>query len=231
MKSAVIQLVDKQAVLPTSSLFMGISDGERRSILASAIHKNISAGTVVIRGGEPASHLFLLHAGRAKYYRLTSEGEEVVLWSVAKGDVFGLATLLKEPPPYLGSAEALQECEFYVWDHEKIRYLAKACPQLAENSMRMVLHYLSDYAERMVAVVTETAEQRVARALLHVGDHSGHPVHDGIDVDVTNEHLSALAHVSLFTASRVLSKWGRSGAVTKKRGHILIRIPEMLINN
>jgi CRP-like cAMP-binding protein len=230
MKSAVIQLLDRQAVLPTSSLFTGISDDERRSIVAAAQHKKIPAGTVVIRGGDPASHLFLLNAGRAKYYRLTSEGEEVLLWSVAKGDVFGLATLLKQPLPYLGSAETLQECEFYVWDHEKIRYLAKACPQLAENSMRIVLHYLSVHAERLVAVVTETAEQRVARALLHVGDQSGHPAPNGIDVDVTNEHLSALANVSLFTASRVLSKWGRSGAVTKKRGHILIRIPEKLIN-
>lgn len=230
MKSAVVQLVDKHAVPQTSSFFSGISDDERRGILASAQHKKMPAETVLIRGGDPANHLFLLNSGRAKYYRLTSEGEEVLLWSVAKGDVFGLATLLKQPPPYIGSAETLQECEFYVWDHEKIRYHAKACPQLAENSMRMVLHYLSDYTERMVAVVTETAEQRVARALLHVGDQSGHPVHNGIDVDVTNEHLSALAHVSLFTASRVLSKWGRSGAVTKKRGHILIRVPEKLID-
>ena len=189
------------------------------------------AGTVVIRGGDPANHLFLLNAGRAKYYRLTSDGEEVLLWSVAKGDVFGLGTLLKQPALYIGSAETLQECEFYVWDHEKIRYHAKACPQLAENSMRIVLHYLSDYAQRLVDIVTENAEQRVARALLRVGDQSGHPVHDGIDVDVTNEHLSALANVSLFTASRVLSKWGRCGAVTKTRGHILIRDPEKIIDS
>jgi CRP/FNR family transcriptional regulator, nitrogen oxide reductase regulator len=230
MKNAVIQLVDKHASPQTSSFFSGISDDERRNILASAQHKKISAGTVIIRGGEPASHLFLLNAGRAKYYRLTSEGEEVLLWSVAKGDVFGLGTLLKQPISYIGSAEALQECELYVWDHEKIRYLAKVYPQLAENSMRIVLHYLSDHAQRLVDIVTENAEQRVARALLRVGDTSGHAVRNGIDVDVTNEHLSALANVSPFTASRVISKWGRCGAVTKKRGHILIHTPEKLID-
>jgi hypothetical protein len=48
-------------------------------------------------------------------------------------------------------------------------------------------------------------------------------------VQVTNEDLSALAHVSPFTASRLVDKWKRSGRVQKKRGKVLIHSSELLV--
>jgi hypothetical protein len=38
--------------------------------------------------------------------------------------------------------KTVSECKFLVWDHGTIRRLAKAHPQLAENGLRLALHYL-----------------------------------------------------------------------------------------
>ena len=51
----------------------------------------------------------------------------------------------------------------------------------------------------------------------------------GVQVDVTNGQLGALADISSFTTSRLLSGWERQGAVSKSRGKVLIHSPEALV--
>jgi hypothetical protein len=43
--------------------------------------------------------------------------------------------------------------------------------------------------------------------------------------------LSALADISLFTTSRIMSKWARKGHIKKQRGRVLITAPEALVMN
>jgi CRP-like cAMP-binding protein len=78
-------------------------------------------------------------------------------------------------------------------------------------------------------LLTKTAEERLAEALLHLVDRSSEVVSDGIDIRATNDQLAGLADVSPFTASRVLSNWERAGVVSKKRGRVLLKSPESLI--
>jgi CRP-like cAMP-binding protein len=211
------------------SLFMGISEEDSKAVLAEASRKKTLAGQVVISEGDRADRFFLLGHGRAKYYRMTKLGDEVLLWSLSSGDAFGLGSLLRHPPHYIGSAETTQDCEIYAWDHIVIRNLARQYPLLAENALHIVLRYLAAHSDRLVSLVTETAEQRLARALLHLGDESGRANALGVEVDATNEHMGALANVSPFTASRLLKKWERSGTVAKSRGKISIHYPEKLV--
>ncbi len=53
---------------------------------------------------------------------------------------------------------------------------------------------------------------------------------EGIELDVNNEELVNEANVTLFTASRMLSEWQRSGMVLKNRGKVLLRSPEQLLS-
>ena len=212
-----------------SRLFSYLANHQFEDIFAATTREKIPKGRIVIRQGEKANRLYLLSAGYAKYYRLTKRGNEVLLWSLSSGDTFGLVTLLREPPPYIGTAEATRECDLYSWEHAAIRSLARKYPQLAENSLRIVLQYLSNHAERLASLVSETAEQRLARALLHLGHNNGCASGKGVQVEATNEHIGALANVSPFTASRLLKKWERAGAVVKRRGEILIHHPEKLV--
>jgi CRP-like cAMP-binding protein len=54
---------------------------------------------------------------------------------------------------------------------------------------------------------------------------------EGVEVAITNEHLSNLADVSAFTASRQLKQWEREGILQKGRGKILIVSPESFVND
>lgn len=205
-----------------------MSERDQELISSSAEKRKFAGGQIVIRAGDKASHLFLLTAGRAKYSRVTKQGQEIVLWWLAPGEVFGLATLLTSPPGYLGGVEAIEDCEILAWEHRTIRNLAATYPLLAENALRITLIYLSIYSDRHAGLVAETAEQRLAHVLLNLGHRTGRVRCDGVEVDITNEHLSNLADVGAFTASRLLSGWEREGAIVKKRGKVLIQSPERL---
>jgi len=221
--------VPTEVFAPT--LLSGISNESREQILAMAQFRRVPPKEQLIRAGEKATFLFLLHAGTAKYYRVTKQGQELLLRWLIPGDVFGLATLLKHPPDYMGSVQTLDECDFYCWAHPDVRKLVKVYPHLGENALRIALSYLSGYAERHSSLLSRTAEQRVARCLLDLGNRAGHHYPGGAEVDITNEQLGSLSDVGLFTVSRILNKWERSGAIGKLRGRVFIKVPEKLITD
>jgi hypothetical protein len=53
----------------------------------------------------------------------------------------------------------------------------------------------------------------------------------GVEITATNEELAAEAHISVFTVSRLLSRWARKGALSKSRGKVFIQSPHKLIGH
>ena len=153
----------------------------------------------------------------------------VVSWGPNRIDVFGLGTLLKEPFAYFGSAETVADSEMFVWERDAIRRFTAANPQIVENSFRIVFEHLGVIVDRHAGLISQTAEQRLADSLLRLGSRSGNVHSEGVDVSITNEQLGNLANTSPFTASRMLRKWKRMGAVSKRRGRVIIHTPEALL--
>lgn len=209
--------------------FDGVAPEAIDEIWAAAKNKRVAAKQTIISAGERSSHLFLVRTGRGRFLRVTKAGDEVLLQLLTPGDTFGIGAMLKNPCTYIGSAEASSDIEVMVWEHSTIRKLAGLYPQLADNALRIVLHYLKQYVNRHVRLATKPAEQRLAETLLNLGHGTGRVTPTGVQVDVTNGQLGALADVSLFTASRLLSGWERKGAVSKQRGSVVIHSPEALI--
>jgi CRP-like cAMP-binding protein len=210
-------------------VFEGLDDTALRQILRAAKVRRIAPKKdVTVSGGRP-EHLFLLQVGRARSYVPTASGSEVLLSWKVPGDIVGLASLLRNPPAYMATATTVSECKFLVWDHGTIRRLAKVYPQLSENGFRLALHYLGKHVARHVNFLTESAETRLAAVLHRLASEAGDVQPSGVGIDITNEHLSSLADMSPFTASRLLSKWERDGTLSKQRGRITLHVPESLM--
>ena len=214
---------------PTPSLFSGLTADQTKSIIESAELRKFPAGTIIVNGGSPAINLFLITQGTAKYFRVTKRGDEVLLWWLSRDDTFGIGALLAERARYIGTAQSVDDCEMLVWSQDEIRRLAAKYQLLAENALNIVLQYLAAYADRIVGLSTETAEERIARTLLQLSHRVGRVRPTGVEVAIRNEDLSRLADVSPFTASRQLKKWAREGVIQKSRRNIQILSPESLL--
>jgi CRP-like cAMP-binding protein len=207
----------------------GIGKNQLPEILAAAKFRKVNARHIILREGNPAVHLFLVKSGLVKFYRLTANGDEVLLAQLVPGDTFGLGTLLASPTSYIGTAETTRDSELVVWDQVRIQSLARKYPRLAQNALNIVLQYLAAHFDRLFDLVSGTAAERLARVLVRLSKRTGKVSPSGIEMEAMNEDLGALAHVSAFTVSRLLNKWARDGALAKSRGKIFIHAPEKLI--
>jgi len=206
----------------------GLAPRDLNVVLAAATQRHFFANSVVVNQGHPADHLFLLTRGRARFFFNTREGKKVVLLWLTPGEILGGAALLPNPSHYLVSTETLKDSSMLVWSRATLRNLAARYPRLLENALLIASDYLAWYLADHVALISLTARQRLARVLVCLAETIGAKSSDGFEFDATNEELAGAANVTPFTASRLLSEWQGNSAVVKRRGKILLRIPEKL---
>ena len=220
------------APLPSRSksrLFEGLAPGDLDIIQIAATERRYRASSVITNQGNPGDHLFLLTSGHARYFYLTQDGHKTLLLWLTPGEILGGAAFLSKPSKYLISTEAVRDSSFLVWDRATIRSLAAKYPRLLENALSMGSDYLAWYLADHVALVCDSARERLGQILVHLAGVIGQKVLGGVEFDVSNEELASAANITPFTASRILSEWQTNGAVLKRRGKILLRSPERLL--
>jgi CRP-like cAMP-binding protein len=214
---------------PTGGLCRGLTEEQSKAVFAAARHHKYETHQIIFRTEELATHLYLLRTGHVHFYRVAENGRQILLRRLAPEDVFGIGALIDNSIGYIGTAEALNSCDVLIWHRTCIRRLATYYPLVTENALRISLHYIGLFAKRHMALVTDTAADRLAYALTQLASRTGHLLSDGLEINVKNEDLASLADINFFTASRLLKNWERKGALHKSRGRVLIRCPEKLL--
>jgi CRP-like cAMP-binding protein len=199
--------------------------------LKAARHRRLQAKSVLLRQGEAADRLFLLTSGYARLFYITQEGRKVLLRWLAPGEILGGAALLPDASAYLVGTEIVKDGTALVWHRDAIRALLVRYPRLLDNALPYVHDHLSWFLAAQVALVSNSARERLANVLLSLSQGIGHAASTGIVLDITNEQLANAANITPFTTSRLISEWRRNGALVKTRGKILLRSPQKLFCN
>jgi CRP-like cAMP-binding protein len=123
----------------------------------------------------------------------------------------------------------VKDTSVLVWDRPTIRTLAARYPRILENALWTASDYIDWLLAAHVALSCHTAPQRLAGVLVSLAALLGRAVPGGVELDVTNEDLACAAHITPFTASRLLNEWQRHRAVIKRRGKVVLLAPEQLV--
>jgi CRP/FNR family transcriptional regulator, nitrogen oxide reductase regulator len=211
------------------SRFLGrLTLSDRKTILATARQRHFPANAVIVNQGDPAKDLFLLIEGRARFFFSTPEGKKVVLLWLTPGEIFGGSAILSMPCTYLVGTETLRESSLLMWDRATLRRLAARYPMLLDNLSLIAYKYLDWYVADHFALIGHNARQRLVRILVSLAKGIGKKVADGLEFDATNDELASAANVTQFTVSRLLSEWQRNRAISKRRGRVVLRLPDRL---
>jgi len=197
-------------------------------MLAAATKRRYFAHSVITNQGHPADHLFLLTKGLARFFFVTEEGKKLLFQWLGPGDLFGGRTILSDPSTYLYSTETVADSWVLVWDRPTIRGFIERHPRLLENALLTASDYVTWHLASHIGLACHSVRQRVARILVTLARTIGRETADGIELQITNEELANAANITLFTASRLMSKWQRDRALVKRRGKVLLRSPERL---
>jgi CRP-like cAMP-binding protein len=114
------------------------------------------------------------------------------------------------------------------WEYARLQHLVAEYPQIRRNINQILSSRLSELEERFREVATEKVAKRLALTLLRLLKQIGKHSQGGIQVSLSREELAQMTGTTLFTISRILSKWSEEGFVVPRREAVVVRDPKRL---
>jgi len=220
-------IAERVVMMCASALFSGLSKNECLEIASCARARTFVRDELLFVQGQTARNLVMIQSGSVKLSQLSPNGNEVILRMTGSGDPVGM------PADSLScnhscSARAMEKCHTLVWEYSRLQGLLTQYPQIERNISQILSNQLTELQERFREVATEKVAQRVALALLRLIKQVGRPAKGGVEVSLSREELAQMTGTTLFTISRLLSKWGEEGFVLPKREAVVVLDPRRL---
>lgn len=218
---------EQLVLMCASALFTGLTPGECREIVSCGRARTFARNQLLYAQGQSTNSLILLQSGSVKHTQLSASGDEVLLWMSGSGEVLNLQTEVISGG-HSCSARAMQQCQALVWDYTRVQALLLKYPQIAKNISQILASRLTELEERFREIATEKVATRLALVLLRLLKQVGRVSSDGTQIFLSREELAQMTGTTLFTISRILSRWAEQGFVVPRREAILISNPKEL---
>ncbi len=210
-------------------VFDGFAADDLAHVLAEARSVRFAKGATIFEQGGAADCFFLLLRGRVRAYRLTPDGQQIVVRFVGPGELFGIAMAIGSQT-YPANAAAVVDSVTIVWPAAAWSKLVARFPALALNTMHTLGGRLQEANTRMTEMATEEVTRRVAHTLLRLAQQAGRKTAAGVLIDfpITRQDIAEMSSTTLHTVSRILSAWEQEGLVESGRQRVVIRDPHRI---
>jgi CRP/FNR family transcriptional regulator, nitrogen oxide reductase regulator len=204
-----------------SRLFHGMPARDRAAILEAGTQRTLRKGQLLIRQGDAAASFFLIERGYLKLTQLTADGSEVIVRFVGPWDPVAGVTALGEGV-YPVTATACDRVDLLDWPRAALTDLLSRFPELKTNVLREMTAHMDDALTRLRELATMKVSQRLAHTLLRLTRPSTPAVAGALTVPhaLTRQELAELTGTTLFTVSRILTDWEKTGLVRSSRAKV-----------
>ncbi len=174
--------------------------------------------------GEDSEFVSFLVDGAVRTFRTSADGQEQTVRMVRPGEPLGLSGLLG-PEAYAASAEAGEPSTVAFFQTRALRALVQRRAEVGWAFLQIFNQRLREAQEQMAELSGRDASQKLATALLRLGEESGVP--DGRAIFVpqhfTHRQLAQLIGCSRETVTRVLREFRQDQSVDlDPEGHLRI---------
>jgi CRP-like cAMP-binding protein len=129
---------------------------------------------------------------------------------------------------HTSTIRALESCSVLSWQADRFEQLCVSSPVLQRNALQIVHDALRTMQECFCEMATLKASSRLARTLVRLSEQNDCR-DQRIPITFTCEELGQMAGTTLFTVSRLLSKWAEMNLVyTENRALVLGDIEGLL---
>lgn len=211
-------------------LFQNLDPNTLADIMQTATRRKYASGSFIFYQEDPANTFYILLQGNVRMSQITPEGHQVIVHFFGPGQDVGIIAVLGQFA-YPLTAETVEDCTFLVWDSQLMNQLMEKYPRLAINAARLLAVRFRELQDRYRELATERVERRVARTLLRLAKQLGQKVEAGIliNMPLSRRDLAEMTGTTLYTVSRILSKWEQAGLVKTGREQVIICAPHGLV--
>lgn len=218
------------STLATCELFQNLDPASLTNVIQAATRRHYASGSFVFYQEDEANTFYVLVQGKVRMTQITPEGHQVIVHFFGPGQGVGIIAVLGQFA-YPLTAETIEDCVFLVWDSALMNQLMEKYPRLAINAARLLAVRFRELQDRYRELATERVERRVARTLLRLAKQLGQKVEAGIliNMPLSRRDLAEMTGTTLYTVSRILSKWEQDGLVKTGREQVIICAPHGLV--
>jgi CRP/FNR family transcriptional regulator len=217
------------ALLDGLDLFSSLTDAEIEELAGKVQEVSWGPGEIVFREGDPGDNCYVIHSGRVKVMRRLVDGQPIALAQLGHGAMVGELALFASDR----RSATLQTVEPTTAVAISRKDLMEILHGNAEAAISMAVHVaglLRQAEDRAFASVTSTVNGRILATLLAQVEarQAAHPGDDNIELVGSPSDLAKLAGAPKDAATRLLHWLENEGAITLKRGRIVVRSPAAL---
>lgn len=189
-----------------------------------AMRRSLPVRQTVFSQGEPCIRFHALLSGAIRIAQAGRDGGLALLRFVGPGEPFGSLGMFVDGC-YPAEATAVEASVELSWSQTHFRQLAARHSGIAINLVGLAARRLAEIQERLRETMTLPAEQRIAHALLRLSRVHAHELSDGrleITWSMKRKDVAAISATSLYTVSRVMTRWEREGIIASAGKRITI---------
>lgn len=216
-------------LLGRASLFRELPSEKLALLAERTTTRRYRRGQLIFHEGEPAHSLYLVAEGAVKVFLTSSEGDTVILVTLAPGDAFGELALV-DGNPRSASAEALQDTVVLELGRDAFLSTLAEEPRVAEAVIATLGSILRRLTEQAADLVFLDLNGRIAKLLLQMSTDVGTDTDDGIELDLhlTQSEIASMVGGSRQSVNQVLRSFERRGYIAVKGKAILIKDQDAL---
>jgi CRP-like cAMP-binding protein len=196
-------------------LLAGLTEADRRAVLATASRRRYKRNEVVFHEGDPGDAFHHIVKGRVAVRVATTKGDVATVAVLGRGEGFGEQALLDANQRRTASIVSLEQTETLVLTRSAFEDLRAAHPTVDQ----LLIDHLARQVRRLTALNTDalflSAGARVFKRLLELDE-----LYEGEEIAVTQEDLASMAGTTRPTANRALQEAIDAGEVTTARGRL-----------
>lgn len=202
-------------------ILRGLSESERRQILASCTPRRFKRREILCHEGDPGDCLHLIKSGRLIVRVATPFGNIATLTILGPGHSFGELAVVDSNSRRTATVEAVENVETLTFSRAQMTALRQRYPEID----RVIISTLAAQVRRLSAQVLEAlylpVETRVVRRLVDLARVYGEssPI---AEIRLNQDDLASMAGTTRATANKVLRDLQQRNILALTRGRITV---------
>lgn len=184
--------------------------------------KSYPANNIIVQKGDVAEKIAFIKSGQVRTIITNPDGDEITLFYLGKGSVFGSDSLIADPVVVV-TIQTITPCEIYFLTAKQFLEIWQTHNYPIQELFTHYLKRITMLSDYICCSHFANARQKVAYFLYSSSLHYGHTI------TLTNEQIAAVTGVQRISVNRILNSLAQDGILQLKYKKIIILDEDKLI--
>lgn len=212
------------------SILLNLPEEDLRILSAHQSEQVYKKGEIIFREGAYPTGIFFVKTGKAKKYKLDTDGREQIIYVANRGELIGFHAVLAEDR-YPDSAAALEESTLLFIPREDFLKTLDQSPVLMRHLLKTLSHEFGVLVNNVALFAHRTVRERLALQLVVLREKYKENYQPGmpVEINMSRDDLANLVGTARENVLRILAEFKEKGILETKGRKIIVNDVKKLV--